>query len=201
LSWYLEDSGTAVGAKNHYSRQRVGSKFNIQAIKELALRAGSNAINSCGEGLWGCAQLAGVARCWFRGFPRHLTELMFCQVLQRWRWGCRGWRPGWVLLPAFPAVLAVTHPPHSWDPDLTSSPEISGTFWLGHLESLSLHFFDSKRLLLTAPFFYIHIFGAPASSPHLLLSCQMKKEQGREEGWRLVILGWGLREDEEGLFI
>lgn len=39
LSWSLEASGTAVGSKIHYSRQREGSRLNTQAITQPTLRS------------------------------------------------------------------------------------------------------------------------------------------------------------------
>lgn len=47
----------------------------------------------------------------------------------------------------FPLSLAVTHPLHIWGPDSASSPEISGTFCLGHLGSLSFCFFGYNEEL------------------------------------------------------
>lgn len=53
LNWCLEASGTAVGGKNHYSRQRAGSRLNIQVIMKPALRAGVPGAGM--EGAAGCA--------------------------------------------------------------------------------------------------------------------------------------------------
>lgn len=80
LNWCLEASGTAVGGKNHYCRQRVGSRLNIQVIMKRALRARS-ARCRYGGGPRGRAG-AGV----LRGGPGPSWAsrgLVFCQVPQR----------------------------------------------------------------------------------------------------------------------
>lgn len=70
---------------------------------------------------------------------------------------------------------AVTRSLHVWGPDTDGSPEISGTFWLGHLDSLSVRFFDFNKELLIATFLYTYSLGTAAyGSPHLIYSCHME---------------------------
>lgn len=61
-------------------------------------------------------------------------------------------RRGQNLPPAFPAVIGCHTSSLCLGPDSARSPEISGTFWLSHLNSLSLHFFGSNKKLLIATF-------------------------------------------------
>lgn len=75
LSWRsLEASGTAVRKKSHYSRQRVGSRLNIQAITQLALRRGPMLRYPWRAAA--CDQLASALSCVPRSLPGCLSVPM-----------------------------------------------------------------------------------------------------------------------------
>lgn len=100
-------------------------------------------------------------------------------------------RRGQNLPPDFPVVTGC----HTSSlPGAQTQPSLwkSGTFWLGHLDSLRLRFFGRNRELLTNTVLYTHTFGTTAHTRHLICCCQMEKVEGGEEELRLAHLGKGL---------
>lgn len=76
LSWRsFEVSGTAVGTKNHYSRQRVGGRLNLQAITQPALRCRTMPCCTWRVGA-GCAQLASALSCALWPLPGCLSMFL-----------------------------------------------------------------------------------------------------------------------------
>lgn len=187
LNWCLEASGTAVGGKNHYSRQRVGSRLNIQVIMKPALRARSARCRH-GGGPRGGGPRRGVAE----GLPGASRGLVFCQVLQRGEGRGQGPPPA----PrrgqrhhCLSCSHGMSHILSPRGPDSASSPGI-WHFLLGHREPLRLRFFGSNRELLTNTIPKVHTFGTTAHRA-LIRSCW-------EEGLRRASRGGVLRGDGKG---
>ena len=168
LNWCLETSGTAVRGKNHYCRQRVGSRLNIQVIMKLALRARS-ARCRYGGGPWGHAG-AGVPR-GARGLPGLLGGLVSLRCLREGRAGGRG--------PPAPR-RGQRHHCFCSDSGAQSQPVLRGS-----LRPSRLLFFGSNRELLTNIIPNAHSFGTTAHRA-FIRSC-------REEGLRRASRGgvWG----------